>query len=173
MVFNYIKQNKKVDRKKIFIYSSIQAVLTILVISSSFVVIGVPLFFIFPYSVIFALFIAIALKYSDKLLHFTQDTSGDLIANFESIAHISYLVSTISRIIISLIVLALRVKLLEIFGIEHTPYLIYTEPQITFLIFITIIFDLLLLSSKGVMVGMHRQMLAKYKKNLTSNKDTQ
>lgn len=170
VVFNYIRQNKKVERGKIFIYSSIQAVLTFLVILSSFAVIGVPLYFIFPYLAAFTFFLIISLKYSDKLLRFSKDDNGDLIANFESIAHISYIISTISRITISLVVIALRVKLLQIFGIEHTAYLIFQEPLITLIIFATIIFDLLLLSSKGIMVGMHRQMLAQYKQNLTSNR---
>src|SRR5688572_1853972 len=121
MVFNYIRQNKKVERRKIFIYSSMQVVLTLLVLSSSFVVIGVPLFFIVPYLTAFVLFLIISLKYSDKLLRFSKDENDNLIANFESVTHISYIISTISRIIISLIVIALRVQLLQLLGIEYTP----------------------------------------------------
>ncbi|WP_172602302.1 hypothetical protein [Candidatus Nitrosocosmicus franklandus] len=135
--------------------------------SSSFVVIGVPLFFIVPYLTAFVLFLIISLKYSDKLLRFSKDENDNLIANFESVTHISYIISTISRIIISLIVIALRVQLLQLLGIEYTPYIIFQEPEITLIILITIIFDLLLLSSKGIMVGMHRRMLAEYKHHLS------
>ncbi|MDR4491940.1 MAG: hypothetical protein R2685_13740 [Candidatus Nitrosocosmicus sp.] len=170
MVFNYLRKNKKVERGKIFVYSTIQAVLTFLVILSSFFIVGVPLFFVLTYLAAFVLFLIISLKYSNKILRFSKNDNGDLIVNFESITHVSYMVSTISRIMISLVVLSLRIKLLEIFGIEHSAYLIFQEPQITLIIFVTIIFDLLLLSSKGVMVGMHIQMLAKYKQNLTSNR---
>ncbi len=173
MVFKYIRQNKKVESRKIYVYSSIQTILTSLVILSSFVVIDVPLFFIFPYLAVFALFLIMTLKYSDKLIRFRQDDNGDLIVNFEAVTQISYIVSTISRILISLLVLALRIKLLEIFGIEHTIYLMFLEPKITLIIFITIVFDLLLLSSKGVVVGMHRQMLVKNKKNLAGSEDKQ
>jgi hypothetical protein len=52
-------------------------------------------------------------------------------------------------------------------GLE-SPLIIIQEPSITLIVLVTVLLDLLLLSSKGVMVIMHRKMLSEYKKHVDS-----
>lgn len=164
MVFNYIKQNKKVERGKIYVYSSIQFILTLFVLASSFTVIDIPILLIIPYVVIFSFFLIMTIKYSDKILKFSIDNKGNMIANFDIRARIGYIISVISRLVISIIAIMMRIDILQKLGISHSPLLVLQEPSITIIILLTIIFDILLLASKGIMAGMHTQMLRENKK---------
>jgi hypothetical protein len=167
MVFNYLRKDKEISRREIYRYSVIQALLTLFVITSSFTVVGVPLWLVVPYLVIFLVFVLVSKRQTHNLVKFGQDLHGNLVANFESRAHLSYSISTISRIIISLIVLGLRIGLPQMVGWE-SPLIIIQEPSITGLVIVTVLLDLLLLSSKGVMVSIHRKMLSEYKKHVDS-----
>jgi hypothetical protein len=167
MVFNYLRKDKEVSRREIYRYSVIQAILTLFVITSSFTVVGVPLWLVVPYLAIFLVFVLVSKMQYHRLVKFRQDLHGNLVSNFESRAHLSYNISTISRIIISLIVFGLRVGLPQMVGWE-SPLIFIQEPSITGLVIVTVLLDLLLLSSKGVMVSIHRKMLLEYKKHADS-----
>lgn len=161
MVLNYLRQNKIVEKKKIFVYASLQGFFTIILLISSFTVVNVPIFFVIPYIAVFTFFLFLSIRYTNKLVHFWQDDNKTLFVNFEAYAHISYLTATIARFVISIIIMFSRIEILQILGIQHQPYII-SEPNITLLIFATIVFDFLLLAGKGMMVGMHKRMLKEY-----------
>lgn len=163
MRFRSIRQVQKINKKKIIIYSVIQFALTLLLLYSSFFIIGVPIDFIVPYIALFIIVLYLSNKYADRTLRFYKNSKGLIFVNLGWFANFCYIVSTVTRIIITSLGMIIRFEIPEKMGIELGLTLSLFGETLVIFIVATIIFDFLLIYSKATLAGMHRRMLIHYK----------
>ncbi|MBA3750249.1 MAG: hypothetical protein H0X03_05040 [Nitrosopumilus sp.] len=130
---------------------------------SSFSIIGVPSYFVIPYLITFGIFLYISNKYSDKTLKFWKSTDDQIFVSLGWFAFIYYLISTISRIVIVIIGICFRLDISSILNIEMAAFVLPIYNNFSIIIIITIVFDFMLLSGKGLMAGLHLRMYKHYK----------
>lgn len=163
MKFKSIRQVEKINKRKVIVHSTIQFTLTLLLIYSSFFIIGVPIEFIVPYLVVFGIVLYLANKYSDKTLRLYKNSKGAIFVDLGLFSYFCYILATVSRIIISLFGIIVRFGLLEKIGINYELNFLFLGNNLTLFILITIIFDVLLIYGKAMLAGIHTRMLIHYK----------
>jgi hypothetical protein len=141
----------------------IQSILTIILISSSFSIVGVPYYFVIPYLITFNVFLFISLRYSDKTLKFWKNRDGEIFVSLGWHAFVYYLMATVGRIIVLIIVTAFRLDISNILNIELEGMISPIYYNFSIIVIITIFFDFMLMAGKGLMRGLDIRMLKHYK----------
>ena len=171
MKFKTIRQVQEIKRRKVIIQSLIQFAFTILLLYSSFFIIGVPNEFIIPYIITFVCIFLLANKYADKVMRFYKDSNGLIFVDLGWFSNLCYILATVTRIIITSLGIIIRLGLPEKMGLD----LEFTFPMlgetVAGFVVTTIIFDFLLIYGKAVLAGMQIRMLKRYKLILTSKEE--
>ncbi len=163
MRFKSVRQVQKINKRKVIIHSVIQFVLTLLLLFSSFFIIGVPIGFIVPYGALFIVVLYLSNKYADKTLRFYKNKEGLIFVDLGWFSNFSYILATVTRLIITSLGMIIRFEIPEKIGIEPGfTFSLFGETLAMFIV-VTIIFDFLLIYGKAALAGMHKRMLTHYK----------
>lgn len=171
MRFRSIRQVQKINKKKVIIHSVIEFVLTLLLLYSSFFIIGVPIEFIVPYIAVFIIVLYISNKYADKTLRFYKNNEGLIFVDLGWFSNFCYILATVTRIIITSLAMVIRFEIPKNMGIELGSTLSLFGETLAIFIVATIIFDFILIYGKATLAGLHKRMLTHYKMIL-SGKET-
>ena len=150
----WAKHGRKVTKPKIIIESIFFLVIGSIVIFDSFYNVGIPILYIIPYLVVFFGLQHYSYFHSNKIISFWTDSKTSAIyVKGGTHIHLAYVIGTASRIIISVLFI----------GSLFTPSrrgIIYIDSSTTVLA--TIVFDLLLMISLGLLIGINRRILIRY-----------
>lgn len=171
MKFKTIKQVQEINKRKVIIQSLVQFVFTILLLYSSFFIIGVPIEFIIPYIIAFVCIFLIANKYADKVMRLYKNLNGSIFVDLGWFSNFCYLLATVTRIIITSLGIIIRLGLPEKMGLNLEFTFPLLGETITGFVVATIIFDFLLIYGKAVLAGMQIRMLKHYKLILTGKEE--
>jgi hypothetical protein len=151
----WTKHGRKVTKPKIIAESIFFLAIASIVVFDSFYNVGVPILYLIPY---LALFLGIAYYsylHSNRLISFWKESkSGSIYVKGGTHIHLAYVIGTTSRIIISVLFIG------SLFSPSKRG-VIYVNSSTTILV--TIIFDLLLMISLGLLIGINRRTLIRYK----------
>ena len=170
MRFKSVRKVEKLNKRKVITHSIIQFTLTLFLLYSSFFIIGVPIEFVVPYLIVFGVSLYLANKYSDKTLRFYKNSNGIIFVDLGWFSNFSYILATITRIVITSLGIILRLGLLEKTGMDYKLTFFFFGEAMTIFLLVTIIFDFLLIYGKAALAGMHRRMLIHYKLILSGKK---
>lgn len=138
---------------------------------SSFFIIGVPIEFVVPYLIVFGVSLYLANKYSGKTLRFYKNSNGIIFVDLGWFSNFSYILATITHIVITSLGIILRLGLLEKTGMDYKLTFFFFGEAMTIFLLVTIIFDFLLIYGKAALAGMHRRMLIHYKLILSGKEE--
>lgn len=129
--------------------------LSSIVILDSFYNVGVPILFVIPYLILFFGLQHYSYLHSYRLISFWKDSkSGSIYVMGGTHFHLAYVIGTTSRIIISVLFVG------SLFS-PSSRGVIYVNDSIT--VFATILTDLLFMISLGLLMGINRRTLIRYK----------
>lgn len=171
MKFKTIRQVQEIKRRKIILQSLTQLLFTILLLYSSFFIIGVPFEFLIPYVIAFVSIFLASNRYADKILRFFKDSNGSIFVDLGWFSNFCYLLATITRIIITSLGIIIRLGLFDKMGLHLQFTLPISGETLAGFVVATIIFDFLLIYGKGVLAGMQIRMLRRYKLILTGKEE--
>jgi len=150
----WTKHGRIITNRKIMIESIFYLALGSIVIIESIYNGGVPIFFLIPYLIIFFGFQHYAYLRSNRLISFWKGSKpGSIYVKGGTHIHLVYAIGTTSRIIISILFI----------GSLFTPSrkgIIYVDN--TTAVLAAIAFDLLLMISLGLIIGINRRILIRY-----------
>jgi hypothetical protein len=150
----WARYGRKITKMKIMVESIFFSVLGSIVIFDSIYNVGVPVLYLIPYVILFLGIQYYSYLHSNRLISFWRESkSGSIYVKGGDHIHIAYVIGTISRIIISILFIG------SLFGPSRQG-IIYLDPSTT--IIATIVFDLLLLSSIGLLIGINRRIFIRY-----------
>ena len=150
----WTKYGRRVTRPKIIAESIFFLVLGSIVVFDSFYDVGIPILYLIPYLILFLGLAYYSYLHSNRLISFWKESkSGSIYVKGGTHIHLAYVIGTTSRIIISVLFI----------GSLFTPNgrgIIYVDNSTAVLA--TIIFDLLLMISVGLLIGINRRILIRY-----------
>ena len=150
----WTKHGRKVTKPKIITESIFFLALSSIVVFDSFYDEGLPMLYLIPYLISFLGVAYYSYLYSDRLMSFWKESkSGSIYVKGGTHIHLAYVIGTTSRIIISVLFI----------GGLFTPSrrgIIYIDDSTLSLA--TIVFDLLLMISVGLLIGINRRILIRY-----------
>ena len=150
----WAKHGRKVTKPKIIIESIFFLAIGSIVIFDSFYNVGIPILYIIPYLVVFFGLQHYSYFHSNKFMSFWTDSkTSSIYVKGGTHIHLAYVIGTASRIIISVLFI----------GSLFTPSrrgIIYIDSSTTVLA--TVVFDLLLMISLGLLIGINRRILIRY-----------
>lgn len=150
----WAKHGRKVTKSKIIIESIFFLAIGSIVIFDSFYNVGIPILYIIPYLVVFLGLQHYSYFHSNKFMSFWTDSkTGSIYVKGGTHIHLAYVIGTASRIIISVLFI----------GSLFTPSrhgIIYIDSSTTVLA--TVVFDMLLMISLGLLIGINRRILIRY-----------
>ena len=150
----WTKYGRRVTRPKIIAESIFFLVLSSIVAFDSFYDVGIPILYLIPYLTLFLGLAYYSYLHSNRLMSFwRQSKSGSIYVKGGTHIHLAYVIGTTSRIIISVLFI----------GSLFTPSrrgIIYIDNSTVVLA--TIVFDLLLMTSVGLLIGINRRILIRY-----------
>jgi len=150
----WTKHGRKVTKSKIIVESIFYLVLSSIVIFDSFYNVGVPILYLIPYLILFFGLQHYSYLHSNRLMSFWKESkSGSIYATGGTHIHLVYVIGTVSRIIISVLFIG------SLFTRTRNG-LIYVDNSTAVLI--TIAFDMLLMVSVGLLIGINRRILIRY-----------
>ncbi|MGE0690529.1 MAG: hypothetical protein AB7O87_08015 [Candidatus Nitrosocosmicus sp.] len=171
MKFKTIRQVQEINKKKVITRSLIQFAFTLLLLYSSFFIIGVPIEFIIPYILSFVSIFLLSNKYSDRIMRFYKDSNGSIFVDLGWFSNFCYILATVTRIIITSLGIIVRFGLPEKMGVDlEFTFPILGETVAGFVV-AAIVFDFLLIYGKAVLAGMQIRMLKHYKLILTGKEE--
>ena len=151
---NWTKHGRKVTKPKIMMESIFYLVLASIVVFDSFNNVGVPILYLVLYMILFLGLQHYSYLHSNRLISFWKESkSGSIYVMGGTHIHLAYVIGTASRIIISVLFI----------GSLLTPSrggIIYVNNSTAVLA--TIVFDLLLMISVGLLIGINRRILIRY-----------
>ncbi len=171
MRFKSVRKVEKLNKRKVIIHSIIQFALTLFLLYSSFFIIGVPIEFIVPYLIVFGVSLYLANKYADKTLRFYKNSNGIIFVDLGWFSNFSYILATVTRLVITSLGIILRLGLLEKTGMDAELTFFFFGEAMSMFLLVTIIFDFLLIYGKAALAGMHRRMLIHYKLILSGKEE--
>jgi hypothetical protein len=171
MKFITIRQVQEINKRKVVIQSLIQFAFTILLLYSSFFIIGVPIEFIIPYIIAFVCIFLLANQYADKLMRFFKGSNGSIFVDLGRFSNFCYILATVTRIIITSLGIIIRLGLPEKMGLDLEFTFTMLGATVAGFVVATIIFDFLLIYGKAVLAGMQIRMLKRYKLILTGKEE--
>lgn len=152
--YKWTKYGRKITKRKIRVESIFFLALSSSVVFDSFYNVGVPILYLIPYVILFLGIQHFSYLYSNRFMLFWRDSkTGSIYVKGAKHFHTAYVIGTVSRIIISLLFIG------SLFGPSRRG-IIYIDPSTTILV--TVVFDLLLLISVGLLVGINRRILVRY-----------
>ena len=151
----WTRHGRKVTKPKIVVESIFFLVLSAIVIFDSFYNVGVPILFVIPYVILFYGLQHYSYLHSNRLISFWKETkSGSIYVKGGTHIHLAYVIGTTTRIIISVLFIG------SLFSPSKRG-VIYVNSSTA--IIATIIFDFLLVISVGLLIGINRRTLIRYK----------
>ena len=111
----------------------------------------------------FGVSLYLANKYSDKTSRLYKNSNGIVFVNLGWFSNFSYILATITHIVIISLGIILRLGLLEKTGMDYRLTFFFFVEAMTIFLLVTIIFDFLLIYRKAALAGMPRRMLIHYK----------
>ena len=173
MKFKTIRKVQEINKRKVIIQSLIQFAFTILLLYSSFFIIGVPTEFLIPYITVFVIIFFVANRYADRILQFYKDSNGSIFVDLGWFSNFCYILATVTRIIITSIGIIIRLGLPEKMGLDlEFTFPLLGETLAAFVV-ATIVFDFLLIYGKAVLAGMQIRMLKHYKLILSGKEEVE
>ncbi|MBV9176072.1 MAG: hypothetical protein JO297_03450 [Nitrososphaeraceae archaeon] len=151
----WTKYGRRVTKPKIMIESIFFLVLGSIVLFDSFYDVGIPILYLIPYLILFLGLAYYSYLHSNRLMSFWKESkSSSIYVKGGTHIHLAYMIGTISRIIISVLFIG------SLFS-PNRRGIIYVDNSTTVLA--TIVFDLLLMLSLGLLIGINRRILIRYK----------
>jgi hypothetical protein len=150
----WTKHGRKVTKPKITVESIFFITLTSIVTFDSIYNVGVPILFVIPYVILFFGLQHYSYLHSNRLITFWKNSkSGSIYVTGGTHIHLAYVIGTTSRIIISVLFVG------SLFSPSKRG-VIYINNSTAVLA--TIVFDLLLMISLGLLIGINRRTLIRY-----------
>jgi hypothetical protein len=150
----WTKHGRKVTKPKIILESIFFITLASIVIFDSIYNVGVPILYVIPYVILFFGLQHYSYLHSNRLISFWKNSkSGSIYVTGGTHIHLAYVIGTTSRIIISVLFVG------SLFSPSKRG-IIYINNSTAVLA--TIIFDLLLMISLGLLIGINRRTLIRY-----------
>jgi hypothetical protein len=150
----WTKHGRKVTKSKIIVESIFYLALSSIVIFDSIYNVGVPILYLIPYLFLFFGLQHYSYLHSDRFMSFWKESkSGSIYAMGGTHIHLAYVIGTVSRIIISVLFIG------SLFTRTRNG-LIYVDNSTAVLI--TIAFDMLLMVSVALLIGINRRILIRY-----------
>ena len=150
----WTRHGRKITKPKIIVESIFFLALGSIVVFDSFYNIGVPILYLIPYVILFFGLQHYSYLHSNRLISFWKKSkSGSIYVKGGTHIHLAYVVGTASRIIISVLFIG------SLFSPSKRG-VIYVNNSTTVLA--TIVFDLLLMISLGLLMGINRRILIRY-----------
>jgi hypothetical protein len=150
----WTRHGRKVTRPKIIVESIFYLALSSIVIFESIYDDGVPILYLVPYLILFFVLQQYSYLHSNRLISFWKESkSASIYVKGGTHLHAVFVIGTASRIIISLLFIG------SLLG-PSQPAIISTSSSTV--LFATIAFDLLLLISCGLVIGMNKRILIRY-----------
>jgi len=129
-------------------------ILSSIVVFDSFYDVGIPILYLIPYLILFIGLAYYSYLHSNRLMSFwRQSKSGSIYVKGGTHIHLAYVIGTTSRIIISVLFIG------SLFNPSRRG-IIYIDNSTVVLA--TIVFDLLLMTSVGLLIGINRRILIRY-----------
>ena len=151
----WTKYGRKITKPKILVESIFFLTIGGIVIFDSFYNAGVPSFYLIPYLILFLGIQHYSYLHSNRLISFWRESkSGSIYVKGGTHIHFGYVIGTISRIIISILFIG------SLFSPSRRG-LIYANNSTVEMA--TIAFDFLLIISLGLLIGINRRILVRYK----------
>jgi uncharacterized Tic20 family protein len=125
-----------------------------IVVFDSFYNGGVPILYLIPYLILFFGLQHYTYLHSNRLISFWKESkSGSIYVKGGTHIHLAYVIGTASRIIISVLIIG------GLFSPSRRGIIYIDNPTV---VLVTIVFDLLLLISIGLLIGINRRILIRY-----------
>jgi hypothetical protein len=150
----WTKHGRKVTKPKIIAESSFFVTLGSIVVFDSFYDVGVPILYLVPYLIVFFGLQHYSYLHSNRLMSFWKESkSGSIYVKGGTHIHLAYVIGTISRIIISVLFIG------SLFSPSGRGIIYIDNSKV---VLATIVFDLLLMISIGLLIGINRRILIRY-----------
>jgi hypothetical protein len=151
----WTRYGRRVTKPKIIVESIFFLIIGSIVIFDSFNYIGVSIIYLIPYLILFLGVQHYSYSHSNRLISFWRESeSGSIYVKGGTHIHLAYMIGTTSRVLISILFIG------SLFA-PSRPGLIYINNSTLVLIVIAI--DFLLMISLGLLLGMNRRILTRYK----------
>ena len=150
----WTKHGRKVTKPKIIVESIFYLALSSIVIFDSLYHVGVPILYLVPYLILFFGLQQYSYLHSNRLMSFWKEPkSASIYVKGGTHIHAVFVIGTASRIIISILFIG------SLFGPSQQG-IVYASDSTVMLA--TIVFDLLLMISVGMLIGINRRILIRY-----------
>lgn len=150
----WTKHGRKVTKQKIVVESIFYLALSSIVIFDSFYHVGIPVLYLVLYLILFLGLQQYSYMHSNRLIAFWKETkSASIYVKGGTHIHAVFVIGTASRIIISILFIG------SLFGPSQQG-IIYVSNSTVMLA--TIVFDVLLMISVGLLIGINRRILIRY-----------
>ena len=151
----WTRHGRKITKPKITVESIFFITLSAIVIFDSFYNVGVPILYVIPYVILFYGLQHYSYLHSNRLISFWKESkSGSIYVTGGTHIHLAYVIGTTTRIIISVLFIG------SLFSPSKRG-VIYVNSSTAILA--TMIFDFLLMISVGLLIGINRRTLIRYK----------
>jgi hypothetical protein len=150
----WTKHGRKVTKPKIIVESIFFLALSSIVIFDSFYHVGIPILYLVSYLILFFSLQQYSYLRSNRLMSFWKESKSDSIyVKGGTHIHAVFVIGTASRIIISVLFIG------SLFSASHQGIIYASNSTV---VLATIIFDLLLMISVGLLIGINRRILIRY-----------
>jgi hypothetical protein len=150
----WTKYGRRVTRPKIIAESIFFLVLSSIVAFDSFYDVGIPILYLIPYLILFLGLAYYSYLHSNRLMSFWKESkSGSIYVKGGSHIHLAYVIGTTSRIIISVLFIG------SLFSPNRRGIIDIDNSTV---VLANIVFDLLLMISVGLLIGINRRILIRY-----------
>ena len=150
----WTKHGRKITKPKIIAESIFFLALGSIVVFDSFYNVGVPILYLVPYLILFFGLQHYSYLHSNRLISFWKESKyGSIYVKGGTHIHLAYVIGTASSLIISVLFIG------SLFTSSRQG-IIYVDTSTAVLA--TIVFDLLLMISLGLLIGINRRILIRY-----------
>ena len=150
----WTKHGRKVTKPKIIVESIFYLALSSIVIFDSLYNVGVPILYLVPYLISFFGLQQYSYLHSNRLISFWKESkSASIYVKGGTHIHAVFVIGTATRIIISILFIG------SLFGPSQRGIIDASNSTV---VIATIVFDLLLMISVGLLIGINRRILIRY-----------
>ena len=151
---NWTKHGRKVTKPKIIVESIFYLALSSIVIFDSLYHVGIPILYLVPYLILFFGLQQYSYLHSNRLMSFWKEPkSTSIYVKGGTHIHAVFVIGTASRIIISILFIG------SLFGPSQQGIIYASNSTV---VLATIVFDMLLMISVGLLIGINRRILIRY-----------
>jgi hypothetical protein len=150
----WTKHGRKVTKPKLIVESIFYLALSSIVIFESLYHVGVPILYLVPYLILFFGLQQYSYLHSNRLMSFWKEPkSASIYVKGGTHIHAVFVIGTATRIIVSILFIG------SLFGPSQQGIIYVSDST---LMLATIVFDLLLMISVGLLIGINRRILIRY-----------